>query len=193
MKKMIVGAAVALAMTGAASSAMAQDISYYAGIGLGTLNTEYKDAAVNQSKTTFGGVLKAGADFNEYFGAELRLGMTGKNKKTIGGVSRTFSSPFFISYLAKGMYPVTSDVNVYVLAGATTARIKGTSGGASQTKTKTGLSLGGGLDYKLDSHVSLGAEWTQYMFPVKLASGSVFGTNAKARMWGITANATYHF
>jgi opacity protein-like surface antigen len=193
LKKIIAAAALCLGIGTAAASAQAQDISYYTGIGLGTLNLEYKDAGIDQSKTTFGGYVKFGADLNDYFAAELRLGMSGKNKETIGGVSRTFSSPFFISYLAKGKYPVTSDLDLYVLAGATTARIKGTSAGATQTKTKTGLSLGGGADYKLNSNVSLGAEWTQYMFPVKLATGSVFGTNAKARMWGITANATYHF
>jgi len=193
MKKMIVTAAAVLAITGAASQAKAQDISYYTGLGLGTLNTEYKATGVDQTKTTLGGFVKFGADFNEYFAAELRLGMSGKNKKTIGGVSRTFSSPIFLSYLAKGKYPVLSNVDLFVLGGATTARIKGTSAGASQTKTKTGLTLGAGADYKLDSHVSIGAEWTQYMFPVKLAAGSVFGTNAKARMWGLTANATYHF
>ncbi len=193
MKKMIVTAIAALAITGAASSAKAQDISYYTGIGLGTINTEYKATGVDQTKTTLGGFVKFGADFNEYFAAELRLGMSGKNKKTIGGTERTFSSPFFVSYLAKGKYPVTSDIDVFMLAGATTARIKGTSAGASQSVTKTGLSLGAGMDYKLDSNVSLGAEWTQYMFPVKVAAGSVFGTDAKARMWGATINTTYHF
>ena len=193
MKKMIVTAIAALAITGAASTAKAQDISYYAGLGLGTINTEYKATGVDQTNTTFGGVVIAGADFNEYFAAELRLGMSGKNKKTIGGVSRTFSSPFFVSYLAKGKLPVSSEVDLYMLAGATTARIKGTSAGATQSKTKTGLSLGAGVDYKLDSNVSLGAEWTQYMFPVKVAAGSVFAANAKARMWGATVNATYHF
>ncbi|HKI62971.1 MAG TPA: porin family protein [Mariprofundaceae bacterium] len=193
MKKMIVLAVAALAITGTASTANAQDVSYYAGLGLGTLNTEYKATGVDQTKTTFGGYIKAGADFNEYFAAELRLGMSGKNSKTIGGVSRTFSSPYFVSYLAKGKYPVTSDLDVFMLAGATTARIKGTSGTASQTVTKTGLSLGAGADYKLDNNVSVGAEWVQYMFPVNVAAGSVFGTNAKARMWGATVNTTYHF
>jgi len=151
---------------------------------------------VDQTKTTLGGYIKAGVDINEYFATELRIGMSGKNgknKKTIGGVSRTFSSPFFVSYLAKGKYEVASNLDVFMLAGATTARIKGTSAGASQSVTRTGLTLGAGVDYKLDSNVSVGAEWVQYMFPVKVAAGSVFGTDAKARMWGATINTTYHF
>ncbi len=193
MKKIIAAVALCFGIGIAAASAQAQDISYYTGIGLGTLNTEYKDAAIDQTNTTFGGYVNFGADFNEYFAAELRLGMSGKNKKSIGGVSRTFSSPFFVSYLAKGKYPVTSEIDLYALVGGTTARIKGTSAGLTQTETKTGLTLGAGADYRLNEHVSLGAEWTQYMFPVKVTAGSVFGTSAKARMWGITANTTYHF
>jgi len=193
MKKMIVSAAALLAMTGATAQAQAQDISYYTGLGLGTLNTEYKATGVDQTKMTFGGFVNLGADINDYFAAELRLGTTGKNSKTIGGVQRSFSSPFFLSYLAKGKYPLTSNLDAYLLAGATTARIKGTSAGLSQSKTKTGLSLGAGFDYKLDRQMSVGAEWTQYMFPVKLSAGSVFGTDAKARMWGITVNTSYHF
>ena len=194
MKKMIVGAITALAITGTASTAKAQDLSYYTGLGLGTLNTEYKATGVDQTKTTLGACVKFGADINEYFAAEMRLGMTGKNKKTIGGVSRTFSSPVFVSYLAKGKYPISAEVDLFMLAGATTASIKGTTAtGASQSQTKTGLSLGAGFDYKLDSNVSLGAEWTQYMFPVKMGSGAVFAAGSKARMWGLTVNTTYHF
>lgn len=193
MKKMLISGAVALAVTGAATSAMAGDTKYYAGIGLGTLNTEYKDATIDQTATTAGGYLQFGADFNENFAAEMRLGMSGKNKKTIGGVSRTFSSPVFVSALAKGKFPVTSDVDLYALGGLTTARIKGTSAGATQTVTKTGLTLGVGADYKLDDHMSVGGEWVQYMFPVKVTQGTVFGANAKARMWGLTANVAYHF
>jgi len=193
MKKVMTIAALALTCIGASSSASAEDISFYTGLGLGTLNTEHKAAGVDQTKTTFGGFVKFGADFNEYFAAELRVGMSGKNKKTFATNTFTYSSPVFVSYLAKVKYPALSNVDLYVLAGATTARIKGTSNTATQTKTKTGLSLGAGFDYKLNSNVSLGADWVQYMFPVNVAAGSVFTADSKARMWGLTTNATYHF
>lgn len=192
MKKMLVSSAIALAVATAATPAMANDTGYYAGIGIGTLNTEYKDAAVNQTKMTAGGYLQLGADFNENLAAELRLGRTGKNSQTIGGVSRSFSSPLFLSYLVKGKLPIAANTQLYLLAGATTARIKATTGATSQTVTKTGLTFGAGADYMLDEHTSIGGEWVQYMFPVNV-SGPAFGANAKARMWGITANVGYHF
>jgi len=193
MKKVMTIAALALTCIGASSSASAEDISFYTGLGLGTLNTEHKAAGVDQTKTSFGGFVNFGADFNEYFAAELRVGMSGKNKKTFATNTFTYSSPVFVSYLAKIKYPALSNVDLYVLAGATTARIKGTSNTATQTKTKTGLSLGAGFDYKLNSNVSIGADWVQYMFPVNVAAGSVFTADSKARMWGLTTNVTYHF
>jgi opacity protein-like surface antigen len=192
MKKMMLSGVMALAMAGTATSAMASDIDYYAGIGLGTLNTEYKDNAVDQTKMSAGGFLKLGADFNENFGAELRLGRTGKNNQVLGGVSRSFQSPLFVSYLAKGRMQVADNLDLYLLAGATTARIKATRNNVSQTVTKTGLSLGAGADYRLSRTISVGGDWVQYMFPTKV-SGAAFGPNAKARMWGITANVAYHF
>jgi len=194
MKKIIITAAIALASAGAATSANAQDISYYTGLGVGTINTEHKAAGVDQTATTFGGYAKFGADFNEYFAAELRLGMSGKNKKTYAGNNTlTYSSPLFVSYLAKAKYPVTSNIDLFMLAGATTARIKGTSNAATQTKTKTGMSVGAGVDYKINSNVSIGADWMQYMFPVKMTAGSVFLADSKARIWGLTTNIAYHF
>jgi len=193
MKKIIAIAALSLTAIGASSSANAQDISFYTGMGLGTINTEHKAAGVDQTKTTFGGFIKFGADFNEYFAAEMRIGMSGKNKKTYTANTFTYSSPLFVSYLAKAKYPVLSNVDLYMLAGATTARIKGTSNTATQSKTKTGLSMGVGFDYKVNGNISLGADWVQYMFPVKMAAGSVFTNDSKARMWGLTTNATYHF
>ncbi len=194
MKKMIATAAIALASAGAAANANAQDISFYTGMGVGTLNTEHKAAGVDQTATSFGGFARFGADLNENFAAELRVGMSGKNKKTYAANNTlTYSSPLFVSYLAKAKYPVTPEIDLFVLAGATTARIKGSSNSATQTQTKTGMSVGAGIDYKLNSNVSVGADWTQYMFPVNMNAGSVFANDSKARMWGLTTNIAYHF
>lgn len=204
MKKAIASAAFGLAIAGVASSAQAQDLSYYAGLGAGAVSVDYKAAGIDQKKASVGAFLRFGADVNEYFAAELRVGATGNDKKSyaagVVGASATdlsFSSPVFVSYLGKFKYPVSSDVDLYMLAGATTARIKGKSASAAgtftQTKLKTGLSLGAGVDYHMDSKVSVGAEWTQYMFPVKLTQGSVFAAGSKARMWGVVGTLGYHF
>jgi len=176
-----------------ATNANAQDTAYYAGVGVGTINTEHKAAGVDQTSTTFGSYAKFGADFNEYFAAELRLGMSGKNKKTTIAGTSTYSSPLFFSYLAKAKYPVASNLDIFILAGATTARIKGQLNNATQSQTKTGMSLGAGVDYKVNSKLSVGADWVQYMLPVSMKAGSVFAADSKARMWGITTNVAYHF
>jgi len=193
MKKTIAATTLALASIGMASNANAQDIAFYTGLGLGTINTEHKAAGLDQTATTFGGFVKFGADFNDYFAAELRVGMSGKNKKTYAANTFTYSSPVFVSYLAKAKYPVLANVDLYMLAGATTARIKGTTNTATQSKSKTGLSLGVGFDYKLNNNISLGADWIQYMFPVKMTAGSVFKNDSKDRTWGLTTNLTYHY
>ncbi|MDQ6997995.1 MAG: hypothetical protein Q9M17_04705 [Mariprofundus sp.] len=111
MKKIIATAAITLASVGFACNANAQEISYYTGVGVGILSTEHKAAGVDQTKKTFGGFVKFGADF----------------------------------------------------------------------------------DYKLDNNLSIGADWTQYMFPVSMKAGIVFAADSKARMWGLTTNVAYHF
>lgn len=194
MKKLIMTAAISLGVISGAAAAQAQDLSYYAGIGLGAVSVDYKATGIDQKKASFGGYAKFGADINDYFAAELRIGATGKDKKTYPAMGTlAFSSPTFVSYLAKFKYPAMDNADLYLVAGGTTARIKGTLGGVSQTQTKTGFSLGAGFDYKLDDQVSIGAEWVQYMFPVKLKAGPVFANGSKARMWGITGTASYHF
>ena len=198
MKKMLVTAAVSLAFLGSSTAVQAEDISFYTGLGVGAISVDYKAVGIDQKNASVGGYGKFGADVNEYFAAEMRIGMTGKEKQTYaGGTTLSFSSPTFISYLAKVKFPVTPDFDVFALAGGTTAKIKGVSAGAAgtltQSKTKTGASFGLGADYMLDSNISIGAEWVQYLFPVKMSAGSVFSANSEARMWGITGTVTYHF
>ncbi|ATX80361.1 Outer membrane protein beta-barrel domain-containing protein [Mariprofundus aestuarium] len=96
----------------------------------------------------------------------MRIGLTGKDKQTYAGDTElTFSSPTFVSYLAKIKYPVASNFDAFMLVGGTTAKIKGKSVSAAssltQSKIKTGASFGAGVDYKIDDQISVGAEWVQ--------------------------------
>jgi len=200
VKKVIYSAALMLAMLTGTATVQAQDSGYYAGLGLGTVTVDYKDGAagIDQKNASAGAFAYFGVDMNEYLALEARLGATGKNKQTYaGGIESSFSSPTFLSLLAKIKYPVSSDFDVFMLAGLTTAKIKGkltsAAGVVTQSKTKTGASFGVGADYMISDQVSLGAEWVQYLFPVKLTAGSVFATGSKARMWGITGKIAYHF
>ena len=180
------------------ATAQAQDAPYYAGIGLGTISVDYKANSIDQKKASAGAFAYLGTNVNDYLAFEMRIGATGKDKKTYaGGNTLAFSSPTFFSLLGKFKYPATSKLDLFMLAGLTTARIKGTwtsaAGSISQTKTKSGASLGAGFDYMANDNISIGAEWVQYLFPVKLGAGKVFAPGSKARMWGITGKVAYHF
>lgn len=181
-----------------ATAAQAQDASYYAGVGLGAISVDYKANGIDQKKASAGAFAYLGTDVNDYVAFEARIGATGKDKKTYaGGNTLAFSSPTFFSLLGKFKYPATSNFDLFMLAGLTTARIKGTqtsvAGSVSQTQTKSGASFGVGFDYLSDDNFSIGAEWVQYLFPVKLGAGTVFAPDSKARMWGITGKVAYHF
>ena len=200
MKKVIYSSALMLAMLTGAATVQAQDSGYYTGLGLGTVSVDYKDGAagIDQKNASVGAFAYFGANMNDYLALEARIGATGKDKQTYaGGIERSFSSPTFLSFLAKIKYPVSSDFDVFMLAGMTTAKIKGkmttAAGVVTQSKTKTGASFGLGADYMINDQISLGAEWVQYLFPVNLSAGSVFATGSQARMWGITGKVAYHF
>ncbi|MDQ6970083.1 MAG: porin family protein [Mariprofundus sp.] len=199
MKKIIYSSALMLGMLTAAT-VQAQETTYYAGMGLGTVSVDYKDSAagIDQKNASAGAFAYFGADLNDYLALETRIGATGKDKQTYaGGIERSFSSPTFLSLLAKVKYPVTPELDLFVLGGMTRAKIKGkmttAAGVVTQNKSKFGASFGVGTDYRVSDRISLGAEWVQYLFPVNLSAGSVFTTGSKARMWGITGKVAYHF
>jgi len=199
MQKHIYTSALILAMAiFPAMSAQAQDmdgdssIHPYAGMGLGAFGLEYNDTSTSVKKTAFGGYGKLGADIGDYFGAEVRIGATGSVSQTVPATTITLQVPTFFSYFGKLQFPVTSDFKVYALAGATTAQFKGTNtAGFNRTETKTGFSYGAGVDYSLQDTISAGVEWVQYWNDVDLPS--TWGTNAKAKIWGIVLTGEYHF
>lgn len=190
MKKIITAAM--LTMLALPSVASATDIKPYAGVGLGGFGLEYSDNTASINKTAFGGYTNFGAEFGDYFAAELRIGATGSISKAFPGTTSTFKVPTFFSYLGKIQFPATSDLKLYGLIGATTAKLKGTNTiGFNRTETKTGLSYGVGADYTVQDKLSIGAEWVQYWNKVNLPS--TWGPNAKAKIWGAVITAKYHF
>jgi len=199
VKKIIYSSALMLGMLTAAT-VQAQETSYYAGMGVGAVSVDYKDSAagIDQKKASIGAFAFLGADFNDYLALEMRIGATGKDKQAyVGGIERSFSSPPFLSLLAKVKYPVNPELDLFVLGGMTRAKIKGkmatAAGVVTQNESKFGASFGVGTDYRVSDRISLGAEWVQYLFPVNLSAGSVFARGSQARMWGITGKVAYHF
>jgi len=181
-----------------AVQAQAEDFKPYFGIGLGAIGVEEKAATFNQKNTVFGGFVKGGVDYNDYLGAELRIGTSMKGSKSYpaGTVAATaskvdLSAEYFVAYLLKLQAPITSQLTLYALGGGTTAKFKTaiTSGTTSvSTKaTKIGASYGAGFNYSLGDQSSVGAEWVQYWTNVKITP------TEKAKIWSATLNWSQHF
>jgi len=190
----------------AAAHADNMDVRPYMGVGMGAFGVEYKDTAISQKKTVFGGFVKGGADIGDYFGLELRLGTTSSGSKsytagTLGTAAGTFktSAKYFFSYLAKLQVPASDELKPYVLLGGTTAKFKSdnSSTALSASKAKTGFSYGAGLDYNLGNQLSVNVEWMQYWTNVKLgtayAAAPTGATDSKGKIWGVVAAVDYHF
>ena len=182
------------------------DVKPYMGVGLGAFGLEYKDTAISQKRTTFGGFIKGGADIGDYFGLELRLGTTTSGSKsytagTLGTGAGTYKTKadYFLSYLAKFQVPASDDLKPYALLGGTTAKFKSDNSatGLSSSKAKTGFTYGFGLDYNLGNQLSVNAEWVQYWTNVKLgtsyAAAPAGATDNKAKIWGVVGSIDYHF
>lgn len=184
MKKFLKIAAASIIIAFATTSAYAQDMKPYVGIGLGTFTTDFGSGF--KSSSTFGGFLKGGLDFNPYIGAELRVG--GIKSSTLKNVVGGSSKATFISYLAKPQFPISDQATVYGLIGATTAKITVVStGNPTTSKTKTQVSFGAGFEYKVQDAVSIGVEYVQY------SNKGDTTANFKAKITGISATANYHF
>ncbi|RMH50908.1 MAG: porin family protein [Zetaproteobacteria bacterium] len=159
------------------------DIRPYAGVGVGLFGLEFKSSTSNLKKNVFGGYGKLGTDIGDYLGVELRIGGTASG--TQNNTKLQASSLF--SYLGKVQFPTTPDWKFYAMLGGTTVNFKV----GNQSKSKSGFSFGVGAESYLQERLTLGAEWMQYWTDVKL--GSAFGTNAKARLWGVTVTGAYRF
>jgi len=207
MKKQILSAALLLAgMAPIAAQAGDMDVKPYMGVGVGAFGLEYKDTAISQKQTTFGGFIKGGADIGDYFGVELRVGTATSGSKsygagTLGAAAGTFktTATYFVSYLAKFQVPASAELKPYILVGGTTAKFKSTNSATttSASKAKTGISYGAGIDYAFADQFSANVEWMQYWNNVKLgtnyATAPVGATDSKAKIWGIVAAVDYHF
>lgn len=181
-----------------AAYARAGDMNTYLGVGLGAFGLEYKEPGLKQKNNVFGGLLLGGVDFNNYLGVQLRLGTTDKGKGGFAagtlGLPVTFTraqrADFFASYLARLRYPVSPDMRLYALLGATTAKVSVSFAPAVATftpVTRTGVSFGAGFDADINDHWIGGLEWVQYWTGVKL------GANRKMNIWGAVASVTVHF
>jgi len=172
MKKTIIAAMFTLLAS--ATTAQAVDIEPYVGIGVGGYLLKTTTATVG-TKTAFGGYGQLGADIGDYFGAELRLGASGKATLTspqLGGVNINSSIDYIFSYLGKLQVPVSENFRLYGLLGGTTAQVASkiktpgvvfaATGTTNISARKNGFSFGGGLDFKVQDKLIIGAEYMHY-------------------------------
>ena len=93
----------------------------------------------NMKDRRFGGVLRAGYDFNKYFGLEAR------GLKTFG--SDAFSEVTHYGLYAKPQYYLTDSVNLYGLLGYGRTVVDYTNGIKNSHNPKNGFAYGGGFEY----------------------------------------------
>jgi len=165
----------------------------YFGLGLGTSGVDYSQPGLNMNFDGAMLIIKLGYDFNEYFGAEVRLGGTGEDKQPLGATTVEMGAGFLSAFI-KPQYPISRDFRVYGLVGATNAtftREQITTTGVillDSEISKTGFSYGVGAEYDLGDRWSLGGEWVQYWSDVELIRPGI-----KASIWGAVANINFYF
>ena len=163
----------------------------YMGLGLGASGIQYSEPNLNLNFDGAMFILKLGYDFNEYLGAEFRIGGTGADAQPVGASSVEMGAGFGSIFL-KPQLPINQDFRVYALAGMTNAAFnrKQTVGGVvvlDDTVTKNGFSYGVGAEYDISDNISFGLEWVQYWTDIEVRP------SMKATIWGAVGNFNYYF
>lgn len=167
----MLAAAMLMALPGAAQAAGMGDmgdisnfgIHPYIGVGVGVYDLSFKGSGLAMSNNVAGGFVKLGADFNEYLGAELRVGATDRGKRNFPAGYYEQRARYLFSYLAKLQLPVTQQFRIYGLVGGTTGNLSFLTGtGQLAGKVATGVSFGGGFDYQVDDFTRVGLEYMRY-------------------------------
>lgn len=191
MKNTIKLAGLALALAFGVSTAQAGEIKPYVGVGVGLFETDLGFGL--KSKSAVGYYIHGGADFNDYIGAQLRIGSV--SSKTINAATAAkFKTNFFVSELAKFQYPVTSDAKVFALLGATTYKgsISGPTTSNSST-TKTTFSYGAGFSYTVEDTIDIGFEYMAYSPKTKATQTGGVVTTTDIKLTSIAINGSYKF
>jgi len=186
--------------------AEADDLTPYVGVGGGLFGAKYSEqgalGSLVLSKKTWGGFIKAGVDYQQYMGAELRTGLSGSVSTvfpagTIGSatpIDLEIQTTNFISYLFKFQYPVSRKFRIYGLVGGTAGRFQIASARGLRgaiTTWKSAFSYGGGAEYKFRSKGSIGVEWVQYWKNVPLSI--VSNATSKASLYGASVMVNKFF
>jgi OOP family OmpA-OmpF porin len=97
----------------------------------------------------YGGIVRAGWDYNQFFGIEARA------LRTFG--SDTFSTTEHYGVFLKPQYHVADQMNVYGLLGYGRTTVDYDNGIISSHNPSNGFSYGAGIEYDLSSDISRGS------------------------------------
>jgi len=181
MKKLILGAGLMLGLAFSTAPANAESDGFgfdpYVGMGIGSLVFTQTGQlfgppsnAKFQNYTQLYGYVAMGAQLHKYFDIEMRLGTTKADSNTATPTAKpTYSADYVWSFLAKPKAYMTEKTSIYALVGGTTARYAGNGVGTAAGNTAvgtnkvSGVSFGGGLEYKASEHFSIGLEAIRYL------------------------------
>lgn len=144
-------------------------------IGLGLLWGRYSgcEGTCEYEDVTYGALLRAGYDFNQYFGLEARLLGTFLRADPLGGQELRHFGLF-----VKPMYPIGEDLNIYALLGYGWTQTKTGGNGNLQEIDDSGFSAGLGVEYDLSDMENDREEDTFY-------DGGFDGHGDQEKGWGL--------
>ena len=165
-------AAAALALVGAAGSAVAQTLptEVYGSVGYTQfgIDQDGDDFGVDDSELNFGAVTgRAGAKLNRYFGAEgeLQIGVNDA-EETRGGVNVSAGLNYSASVFAVGYLPVAPNFDLLARVGVGVTEVEAEASGFGQTfsETESGTSVGYGVgaQYFFDGVNGVRGDYTRY-------------------------------
>lgn len=149
--------------------------SFYLGIGFSTANFKACDGDCTYEDKTYGGILRAGYDFNEYIGIEARVLRTFLDKGPFGGAPLQHMGIY-----VKPQYPLGDRFNIYGLLGYGYTENLGNGARLSYFDSDYGFSVGLGMEYDLsdkqgdflktviynrefDGHADQGRGWSLFL------------------------------
>ncbi|PKG58403.1 hypothetical protein CXF82_04730 [Shewanella sp. GutDb-MelDb] len=124
---------------------------FYLGANAGS--GQQSNQLMDKATTTNVGSIKAGYDFNDYFGAEVRYGGVNSSSSDIELNS-------FTSVYAKAQLPVSESFTVYGLAGATSANLPGMILD-DKNSSESSASFGAGVRYSITDSLGVSLEATR--------------------------------
>jgi len=150
------------------STAQAVDLKPYLGLGVVDYQLDLPSGLGAANSTGY--FVQGGIDFNDYVGAELRVGTSKTATKAIG--ASTFKFNNISSAFAKLQTPDKNFFKLYGLLGGTFSNSTQSLGAISLTQTKSSASYGGGIGMS-DQGFTLSAEWIRYYADVSGISGTL--------------------